>query len=370
MKAIFAGLAVLFVVSCSLNPSGGSEPLTLPVPKGSRVLGMDTNNARSGTSFDADYSDAMLVGVRSGTVHITWSVDETGGTGTTASGTFSNAFLGIANSYYPGKGSSRFTLTVSPVDTTGYTLPSDLRLKAINDSVVVTRFKSYVDYILSQVTPANLVNIQVGNEVDVPSSGSPYWTNYTDFLTQVVTYIHGKGLGIPVGTTVTLGGAINSANPTVQNGILGLFDAGIDELGITYYPMDLSFQFKDPGVVLSDIDALMGLVNSKKSGAKVYIQEAGYATGTGCGGSEAKQALFVQNLFTAWDKYQTQIPFVSILRLNDLSHSSAVSMAGNYGLGSNPAFIAYLETLGLRPYATGNKAAWGQVQSETQKRGW
>ena len=142
----------------------------------------------------------------------------------------------------------------------------------------------------------------------------------------------------------------------------------MDELGLTYYLMDYTFMIKDPGVVTSDFNQVFALVGS----VHVYLQEAGYSTSGDCGGSFANQSAFVDQIFSVWDTHSSQMPFVSFLRMNDLSLTDAESTASGYGLGTDTAFIAYLQTLGFRTYnsPSTNKPALIEVRNQTQLRGW
>ena len=137
---------------------------------------------------------------------------------------------------------------------------------------------------------------------------------------------------------------------------------------MTYYPQDSSYVVKNPGVIPSDLDQACSLVGSKP----IYIQEAGYQTSSTCGSSPERQAGFVQQLFTDWDKHVSQIPFVCFLRMNDYSAATAQNTANSFGLGNNPQFVGLLQTLGFRTYPTPSsfKSSWSELQNQTHLRGW
>jgi hypothetical protein len=331
---------------------------------------MDANDPGSNYTFVQGYNDALSAGVRAGTVHVDWNSDEGPGSGP-AHGIYSDYSSQLVDSdgYYAFTvPASKVSLTVSPIDTTGYMLPSDLSGSALDSAIVIGRFTNYIAWVFSMMPHASFTSIQIGNEIDLPpaASASVYWTRYKTFLSAVVPYIHSIRPGIKVGVTVSLYGLINGG-VTVQSGILSLLGS-VDVIGLTYYPIDsTTFQDRDPSVVASDLSQVFALVGS----TPVYLQEAGYPTSASCGGSDASQAQFIHNLFAAWDSYQSRMPFVALLRLNDYSYAGALAMAGNYGLSGNAAFVAYLETLGLRTYApSAPKTAWEALTSETAMRQW
>jgi hypothetical protein len=142
----------------------------------------------------------------------------------------------------------------------------------------------------------------------------------------------------------------------------------IDVLGLTYYPLDSGYMAKKPSVVAGDFAAVFALATN----TPVYIQEVGYPTSATCGGSAENQLIFIDNVFSAWDAYAAKIPFLSFLRMNDYSAAYAASEAALYGLGGNAAFVAYLQTLGLRTYPAPSsfKPAWAEIQDQTRLRGW
>jgi hypothetical protein len=369
-------LSIFSLASCSSYTSSSSA--TAIVPKGTRVLGLDTNNAAADFTFNQSFALAQSIGVSAGTVHLDWNTDEGAGSGAT-SGTFTDTVgqLASANAYYSAVG-AEVSLTIAPIDTPGFELPSDLSGLPMNNANVITRFNAFMDWVLSSMPNTTFTSIQIGNEIDSPSAASTtlYWTEYLTFIQSVVAHLHSAKPGVKIGVTTTLYGLTGqSANGGVAStGILNLLSS-IDDLGLTYYPLDSSFMVKNPSVVATDMGEVFKLVPS----TPIYIQEAGYPTSSTCGGSEANQTSFVDQIFAAWDLHASQIPFVAFLRMNDLSCSGASSLAATYGLGGNAAFVAYLETLGFRTYSgsecastgtSSTKPAWTELQNQAQLRGW
>jgi len=93
------------------------------------------------------------------------------------------------------------------------------------------------------------------------------------------------------------------------------------------------------------------------------------ASETACGSSEAMQASFVRSVFAAWDTLPTRIPVVNVNWLTDVSAATLAQWEAYYGL-SDPAFLGFLGSLGLRTSAPVEKQAFGALVDEAVARGW
>jgi len=355
------------------KPSPTATPKNNVVLKGARILGMDTNNPAADYTFLQSYAAAQSIGVQAATLHIDWNTDEATGSGTT-SGVMTDVggALASANAYYPTTSpASMLSLTIAPIDTGSYKLPSDLNsLPQMSNATVITRFNKFMTWVLSQLPNTRFTSIQIGNEIDTLSAANTaaYWTQYATFLTSAVAHIHALKPGVKVGVTVTLYGitAQGYAGSAAQVGIKALAGIG-DELGVTYYPLDNTYKMKAPSVVATETANMFAMLPTS---TQVYFQEVGYASSSTCGGSQTNQSAFVDQIFSMWDTYSTRIPFLSFVRMNDLSSSTALTEAST--LSGNSAFVAYLQTLGFRtdPAPSGFKSAWLELQSQTKLRGW
>ena len=136
-------------------------------------------------------------------------------------------------------------------------------------------------------------------------------------------------------------------------------------VGITYYPLEGDFQFKDPSVVASDFDKMVELYSAKE----IRFTECGYATGAATGSSEEKQKQFVEEVFKAWDKHETKIRHIDFTWMHDLSQEKVDEFKTLFGISSN-AFGEYLRTLGFRSHEGVDKEGFIQLKAEAEKRGW
>ena len=105
----------------------------------------------------------------------------------------------------------------------------------------------------------------------------------------------------------------------------------------------------------------------------IRLQECGYASGAGCGGSEAAQADFVSAVFDAWDQLADRLVHVDFTWQHDVSTTTVDGWVTAYGMSGHPhedAFRAYLATLGLHHHDGSAKPAWDRLTVEAAARGW
>ena len=269
----------------------------------------------------------------------------------------------------------KFSLTIRPIDLTGKTVPADLandptNTDRFNSANMINRFNALVDYVFTIIDENNLTSLQVGNEIDhYNTSGehANFWSDYGSFLGGIKSHLAANHPGVKLGTTITLKGALSGTLHGL--GVWSAYANLLDVLGITYYPLDDSFNVNSPTAPLVDLQQL----NDEYAGnsALLYLQEIGYQTSATNASSASKQAEFFCNFFQAWDSYRAKMPFANIVRLIDISAADSVAMAGPYGGAGNFPFTEYLRTLGLRHYeSTGtDKEAFGIIKSEMVKRG-
>ena len=75
-------------------------------------------------------------------------------------GAYENEILDIANSYYPDQGIG-VVLTLNPIDTNTYQVPSDLVDMPLDDPEVIQRYKNLVDYVFSELPDLDISNILI-----------------------------------------------------------------------------------------------------------------------------------------------------------------------------------------------------------------
>jgi hypothetical protein len=342
------------------------------VAKEDRLLGMDMLSQNETSTFGEDYILAKGAGVTVLHLALNWSSIEGAGVGTT-SGALNGQTLQTMNEFCAAN-SCKIALVLRPVDASGLYLPSDLASTRFNSNTMKTRFKKLIDFVVTKIPLSRLNTLMVGNELDMfdvskYSATNAFWNDYSDFLFWIHNHIDTNYSGLKMGYVITLNGAIESdpASPN-QQGVFLAWNGNVDQLGITYYPME-DIVVKDPAVVSDDFSALL----LRYPSIPVYVTEAGYPSALTNNSNETKQAEFICNLFQSWDTHRDRIKTIAFLRLNDVSRSDAVILATPYNV-SGPQyerFVDYLETLGLRHYgAKGtDKMAFKTMKVQANLRG-
>lgn len=337
--------------------------------QGSRQFGMDILNQYSGGNYNTDLTSLKALGGTYQTLHLTWSSLEASGSGTT-SGAFTDpgnalqTFNSIANA-----DGVKLALTIRPIDATGKTVPSDLATTRFNTAAMKTRFKALLDYVMTRIPKTNLVSIMIGNEIDNynASGDSNFWMDYGDFLSEVRTYANTNYAGLAIGFTATHDGVTNSSK-TLAHGfnsvsVMQTYANLVDAVGVTYYPMSASFVVHSPTTVSSDFQNMVNFTSKP-----IHVQEIGYPTASTNSSSDYSQAYFFCEALKAWDTHIARIPNMAALRLNDVSRSSAESLASPYGVATE-GFIEYLRTLGLQTNTGIQKQSYSILKAQLSARG-
>ncbi len=135
---------------------------------------------------------------------------------------------------------------------------------------------------------------------------------------------------------------------------------------LNYYLMDSEFKVLAPLSVYNDFNIMVNAF----PGRTIWLTEVGYQSGSEfCQSSENQQAGFYHELFTAWDSHRHEMRYLMVDWLHDPSPQQLAQWEVFYG-SSNPAFLEYLGTLGLRTHQGEDKNAWVQLLAETGARGW
>jgi hypothetical protein len=122
----------------------------------------------------------------------------------------------------------------------------------------------------------------------------------------------------------------------------------------TFYPLGAGFQPTGPGAATTALPEMV----ARAGGRPVVVQEIGYPSSTALGSSDAEQAAFFGNAFAAWAAAGDAIPFFGVFALHDFPTTTCDELATYYGLPGDPAFKAFLCSLGLLRVDGTAKDAW------------
>lgn len=344
-------LLAALVIGCDTPPADDLAP---PRPRGDRTLALDVT-AADGEDFDRAVTAARDLGATALSLTQAWAILET------APGQFApeTDFLDIANTYYPTRDMA-VALKLPSVDTNVDQRPADLRDTPWDAPEMAARYRALLTYAASRTPDLDVSHVVLGNEVDIFfGDDRAGHAAYRTFIASVIDHARGLWPEAVVGTVVTFDGA-TGLRADEAAAIQALGDAAL----VTYYPLDDGFQVREADTVGRDVARLLD-----RLGGEVHLMEAGTPTGRETDGSEADQADFVEALFDAWDAHANRVPYLSYSFLTDFPEASVSEFEAYYGI-SDPAFLSYLGTLGLRTASGQEKPAYEVFATEAAARGW
>jgi hypothetical protein len=339
----------------SVAACGGGHRNGVVEQRGARSFGLAVGAAEDG-DYDGAFGKAVAIGMNVTSLSLGWDEIET------SPGVFDNPFLAIAESYYPPSGTG-IVLALTPIDTNVLRVPADLVGLPFDDPAVITRFDDMLDWVFTQIPTLELPALSIGNEVDAYlGTDATAWAQYHNFFAAVRAHIASVRPGLNVGVKATFRGLTGAAKTFLSD-----LDADADAVFATYYPLANDFTVLPTTVVRDDLDALCALY----PGRPIDLLEFGAPSSALLISSEAVQALFVHALFDAWDAHAVQIPLVFFDWQTDVSPAQLTQFEAYYG-SSDPNFVAYLGTLGLRTYtgSGADKLGWTALATELAIRGW
>jgi len=365
LKRMFSMLVVasaLVLFGCSGDSSSPETPPTPyeplspvhPQPAGGRFLGVTISESTNG--FLADFDVAKQVGNQVAELSLTWDAVEV------AEGVYEdpNGVL-EATAFYPPNGIS-IVLTFAVINTVARTTPDHLDQYDWNDPQLIAAFNNMADWVFAQL-PAELVvlGVSVGNEVNFVLADEQ-WTPYGEFFQAAHAHLHGINDDLKVGVKTTVMDGLFG----VQGNRIKALNQHTDVVMLNYYPQDHLYEVLPPSRVHNDF----ARISSDFQYDEVWITEVGYQSGAEhCNSNEDQQAAFFHELFTAWDTHKDFTRLLMIDWLHDASSAQVAEWEEYYG-SSDPAFLEYLGTLGLRTHDGHDKNAWLQLKAEANPRGW
>ena len=332
-----------------------ANPQALPVPKGTRILGMDVWPAEDG-DFDAAWQNASTAGVQAFPLSVDWNATELPGP------VRADDYLVLLNDYYAGK-NLLVALAIRPIHTNQRVVPGDLAGKRLDDPLVIARFKAFVDFVFSKIPNLKLEVLYIGSEFDeYLGSNQSSWLQYEKFYRAVKTHVKTRKPTLKVGVESSFNGlTILNRQQLVR---LNQFT---DVIGVSHYPINADGSVQAPVTIQAAFDALVALYPTKP----IYFNQLGYPSSTVLKSSWEKQRQFVSEVFKAWDRHSTRVRYVSLSWQTDLDAAGVAQYADFYGY-QNVLFREFLATLGMRTYfgAGADKPAFIQLRQDAKARGW
>ena len=340
--------------------------LNAQLPKGDRILAYQIDMAEN-NNYDSAFAYAYDACMESVHLFYTWSSIEPNLNNFDTS--FMDNTLSVMNLYYPAY-NMKVELNIAPINTGTLEVPTDLQSVNFDSQQMIDRFKILLDTLFSRIPNVELTALNIGNESDCyMGTNAIKYAEYKTFLDSIIPYakqlyfnLHGTNL--KVGTTFTFSGLTDSSTSTLCQSV----NISTDIVAVTYYPLNNDFTMKNPSVVITDFGNLISIYSDTTKA--IYFVECGYASSSYCNSSDTLQAVFFQNIFTAWDTYYDNIKYITIFKTTDWSQITVDELAVYYGLPNDTIFKEYLRTLGVRTYPNNgtNKFAYETILCELQYR--
>ncbi|MDQ3875083.1 MAG: hypothetical protein M3322_05955 [Actinomycetota bacterium] len=327
----FAAAALLAGVRASTASPGASKP---------RVVALAVNESTSISAWRA-FPVATRGGARGAFVSFTWKQLEP------APGRYRLDGIGGLRELGRERGLT-FLVNLAVVNGTVRETPGDLASEPFDSPRLIARFRRLVAAIRPSLA-RNVLVVAVGNEVDLHLAGrEAAWQSYGRFYAQAVAALHAAVPGMRVGVTTTFSGTARTYPRRVAR-----LNRASDVQIVTYYPLERSLAVRPPTAPRQDFPRLLKLTGQRP----LVFQEVGYPTSARLGSSEQKQARFVDEVFAAWARGRSRIPFLTFFQLHDLTPRACGDIARYYGRAGD-AHQAYLCFLGLRRADGSPKPAW------------
>jgi hypothetical protein len=351
-------ITIIFVILTLFNPMidiGKGDDLEKKSPLFSFlqsedvILAIDVNEA-SDNDYDAAFQLALSAGMQATSLSLQWDQIEVSPYGYQDP----YSFLEISNIYYPAYGIP-LDLMIGPIDTVANRMPEDLQDKPFNDPEVIMRYNNMIEFALSKIPDVQLVSFSIGNEIDFYLDNDEKWDEYIEFFQQTRQHIKTLIPDVPIGSKASFDGYVNTDTLKLEE--LNQFSDGVF---VTYYPLESNYDVKDPSVVYDDFDTITSMFQERD----IYFHEVGYPSSSKIKSSESKQSEFIEHLFHAWEEHVPQIKYVNINWLYDISEETLEEYRQYYG-SSNPGFLEYLATLGMRHHEGAAKTAFITLKNIT-----
>ncbi|MBS1705025.1 MAG: hypothetical protein JST40_04065 [Armatimonadetes bacterium] len=207
----------------------------------------------------------------------------------------------------------------------------------------------------AQALPQSVKWVSLGNEVDVYfGSHANEVDAYHTFLLAGREEIKKIRPEVKVGVTMTVSGL--QSNPAVMERL----QSGMDIAIYTYYPMD-GFTVHPISRIPEDFKDILRFAGGKP----VVLQEIGYPSSSLNGSSPEQQGQFVGAVMDLLEKNSRQFDAGYFFMQVDPSQAMLDSWRTYYGL-SDPKFLGFLSSLGLKTKEGAYKPGWFTLRDRTR----
>jgi hypothetical protein len=256
-------------------------------------------------------------------------------------------------------------LAVEAFDVGGSRTPADLAGKPLDDPAVGARYDALLDYVFSQIGDTQVTALFVATGADVwVEADAQRAAPLAAFVARAAAHARALRPGLRVGITVD-----DLDRAGARSALLAAAWASSDFVGVDYVPSAAVARGDAPAaVVRADFDRMTTFA---PAGKPLFVRQAGYPTDPAAGpaASEENQAIFVGEVFAAWDRNPDQIAAIVFRELVDVTLEEASARASRRGV-SDASFVALERSLGLRGRDGRMKQGSVVLRREATRRGW
>lgn len=327
------------------------------VSPATNVIAVDVSTLpQNGTfNYDSTFSLGTAIGMQQTGLYFNWTTLET------APLTYDFSLPDIANIYYPAF-SMPVDLTITPIHTNVLEVPADLSALPLDDPALVARFNTLLDSLSIHLSQLLLSSLVIGSEMDVYlSNDTVLWNQFINFHSQVTAHAKLLWPTVPVACEATFNGLTGYAS-----GFLQQLNQHTDYIGVSYYPIDATFQAEPLTSIGNDFNAITSLYSSKP----IQFYQYGFPSSPSCGSSELLQQQFISETFTQWDLHASKIRMIDFTWMHDLDTAAVNYFLSYYGI-NDPGFAGFLGSIGLRRWngSGSNKPAFDELVCQAKSRG-
>jgi hypothetical protein len=242
-----------------------------------------------------------------------------------------------------------FSLAV--IDRAAVHLPGDVQGLPWDTPEVIASARASVDVTLGALGDAMRVFV-LGRDVDVHLASKPEErVAFELFAADVLAYVRAHPLASPdvrAGVGFSFAG-VSGQDPSFVS-LLEVSDAAV----VSYLPGVGDAEARPTSAIAADVNTLLARVLGKP----IVLESAGYPSAPSVGGSDAKQALFLDTLFGALAPRRDAFVLVNIDGLHDLGPIRCGERASASGEPVDGPFAAFSCSLGLFTQEGQEKPAW------------
>jgi hypothetical protein len=244
-------------------------------------------------------------------------------------------------------------LNIRTVDSGADRMPADLRGRAWDDPLVISRFAAAVNYLLGRL-PSGVQWLHLAYEVE------PYFSARPNAISSFRTFLGMSEAAIRPKTKASIGIIFGFDATKASNSVFSQLADLSDHIAFDYYDLKAATPYSHVSVTAPrfDVPTMLAMAGNKQ----VILTEVGFSTSTASGGGTGLQATFFQNVLDEVRKTRGQIAAVNVWSLNDLTLSLGNSAANYYGVNSS-INVQFLTSLGLRTSMGVAKPAYPVVRA-------